>query len=592
MWLFLLVRHHTSGHFLNNLKTRMSDFLKNKHNKNEKLANLFLIREILTMSIKLLTSALKKLTQRKPTVNAKNKQIEQWVYRPDELKKINVTARLGDNLALLKNILGQNQDVIFRSFRLGWAEQTEAAIVYIEGMVDVNVLNNNVIRPLMAGLRPPGGSLAGVSFQELLTGSMLTVSNVQAIRVIDEVVAGILYGEVILFVNGQAQAWGMDIRKWKARDITEPGSEVLIRGPREGFTETLRTNITLIRRKLKSPNLIFEFLSIGRVTATDVSIVYIKNITSPDLVAEVKSRLQRIDIDGVLESGYLEELIEDNPYSPFPLVIHTERPDRVAAALLDGRVAILTDGTPFVLIVPAQLTAFMTSPEDYYERYFIGTAIIWVRYISFFMSLLLPSLYVAITTFHHEMLPFRLLISITSYRQGVPFSALVEALLLEFIFEVLREGGTRMPRPIGQAVTIAGTLVIGQATVMAGLVSPLMVIVVATTGLASFANPSYNLGISTRLLRFPLMLLAGTLGLLGVVFGVLMLVIHLAGLRSFGLPYLTPLAPLHTGDLKDVLVRAPWWAMKTRPAELVKRNRRRQAGDLKPAPPGRQKGEQ
>ncbi|MDD4170271.1 MAG: spore germination protein [Desulfotomaculaceae bacterium] len=542
------------------------------------------------MSIKLLTRAIKKLKKKKPAVNAENKQSEQWVYHPDELKKINVMAKLENNLALLKNILGQNQDVIFRSFLLGRAEQTAAAIVYIEGLVDIHVLNNNIIRPLMAGLRQLDGSRAGVSFQELLTGSMLTVSNVQAIRVIDDVVAGILYGEVILFVNGQAQAWSMDVRKWNTRDITEPVSEVLLRGPREGFTETLPTNTTLIRRKIKSPNLIFEFLNIGRVTVTSVSIVYIKNITAPDLVAEVKSRLKRIDIDGVLESGYLEELIEDNPYSPFPQVLHTERPDRVAAALLDGRVAILTDGTPFALIVPAQLTAFMTSPDDYYQRYFIGTVIIWLRYISFVMSLLLPSLYVAITTFHHEMLPLRLLVSISSYRQGVPFSALVEALLLEFVFEVLREAGTRMPRSVSQAVTIAGTLVIGQAAVMASLVSPLMVIVVATTGLASFTNPSYNLGISTRLLRFPLMLLAGTLGLLGVAFGILMLTIHLAGLRSFGLPYLSPLAPLQTGDLKDVLVRVPWWAMKTRPAELVKRNRRRQAGDLKPASPGRRKG--
>ncbi|MDD3654085.1 MAG: spore germination protein [Desulfotomaculaceae bacterium] len=535
------------------------------------------------MLVKLLTRAFK----RKPAVNALSKQIEQRVYRSGDLNRIYVTAFLKDNLALLKNILGQSQDVIFRSFRLGQAEQAEAAIVYIEGMVDINVLNNNIIRPLMTELCHPGGKhAAGESFRELLTSSILTVSNVHDTRVMHDVVAGILYGDVILLINGLEQAWVIDLKKWNMRYVTEPSAEVVVRGPREGFTETLRTNTTLVRRKLRSPNLNFDFLNIGRVTATEVSIAYIKGIASPDLIAEVKNRLQRIDTDGVLESGYLEEFIEDDPYSPFPQVLNTERPDKVVASLLEGRVAILTDGTPFALIVPVQLTAFMTSPEDYYERYFIGTAILWVRYIAMVTSLLLPSLYIAVITFHQEMIPARLLISITSYHQGVPFTALVETLLLEFVFEVMREASVRLPRQVGQTVTIAGALVIGQSAVMAGLVSPLIVILVATTGLASFTNPSYNFGISMRLLRFPLMLLAGTLGLVGVIFGVLMITIHLSGLRSFGLPYLSALAPLHTGDLKDVLVRSPWWAMNYRPVDIVRRNRRRQAVGLKPVQVG------
>ncbi|OPX87162.1 MAG: Spore germination protein B1 [Pelotomaculum sp. PtaB.Bin104] len=538
------------------------------------------------MLIKSLARTLKKLMKRKPADNIKSRHIEERVFCSEELKKIKVTSRLHENLAVLKNILGQNKDVIFHSFKLGQT-QAEAAIVYIEGMVDLDLLNNHVIKPLISEISQSGDKRAvGVCLPELLTGSILQVSNVHGVRVIDDVIAGILYGQVILLVNSLEQAWVFDLKKWDMRNITEPEAEVVVRGPREGFTETIATNTTLLRRKLRSPNLMFEPLSIGRVTATEVRVFYIKGLASPELVYEVMSRLRRIDIDGILESGYLEELIEDSPYSPFPQLIHTERPDRVAASLLEGRVAILTDGTPFALIVPAQLTAFLTAPEDYYERYFIGTAVLWVRYISVIASLLLPSLYIAVTTFHQEMIPTRLLISISSYRQGVPFSALVEALLLEFVFEVLREAGTRLPRQVGQAVSVAGALVIGQAGVMAGLVSPLMVILVASNGLASFANPSYNLGISMRLLRFPLMLLAGTLGLVGVTFGVLMITIHLASLRSFGLPYLSALAPLHTGDLKDVLVRAPWWAMGYRPVDIARHNRRRQVAGLKPAPPG------
>ncbi|MDD3364031.1 MAG: spore germination protein, partial [Syntrophomonas sp.] len=377
----------------------------------------------------------------------------------------------------------------------------------------------------------------------------------------------------------------IDIRHHNERSITQPDNEILVRGPREGFTETLTTNLPLLRRCVKSPNLMFEPMKIGRITATDISVAYIKGIASPDLINEVKQRLQRIDIDGILESGYLEEFIEDNPYSPFPQIMHTERPDRVAAALLQGRIAIFTDGTPFVLIVPAEFTSFLTAPEDYYERFLVGTAIRWIRMVAFAISLVLPSIYIAVTTFHVEMIPTRLLISITSYRQGLPFPTLMEAFMMELTFEILREAGVRLPRSIGQAVSIVGALVIGQAAVQAGIVSPLMVIIVAFTGIASFAFPSYNLGISIRLLRFPLMLLAGLLGLFGMMFGIILISIHVAGLRSLGVPYLSSLAPLHLTDLKDVLVRAPWWAMDERPAGISKINRRRQALNLKPAPP-------
>jgi len=269
----------------------------------------------------------------------------------------------------------------------------------------------------------------------------------------------------------------------------------------------------------------------------------------------------------------------------FPQIVHTERPDRVAAGLLQGRVAILTDGTPFVLLVPGEFVTFLTSPEDYYERYMLGTFIRWVRMAAFIISLVLPSLYIAITTFHSEMIPTRLLISITSYRQGLPFPTLAEALAMEFTFEILREAGVRLPRSIGQAVSIVGALVIGQSAVQAGIVSPLMVIIVAFTGIASFSFPSYNLGITIRLLRFPLMLLAGLLGLFGVMFGIIMITIHMASIRSLGVPYLASVAPVHLSDLKDVLVRAPWWAMDERPAEVSKINRRRQAPNLKPKPP-------
>jgi len=517
--------------------------------------------------------------------NQKAASVEAQVISIEELKEQAVSAKLDTNVESLQHVFGQNQDVIFRVFRLGAAPETQACIIYIENMVDKTMLNNNIIKPLMFDSLNSEIHLPGHKLRNIMLDSALAVSNIKEVTHLDEVVSSILSGGVVILAEGLAEAFVIDIRLHHERAVEQPESEVLVRGPREGFTETLTSNLPLIRRQVKSPNLIFEYMNIGRVTATDVSIAYIKGLADPELINEVKQRLERIDVDGVLESGYLEEYIEDNPHSPFPQVLHTERPDRVVAALLQGRVAILTDGTPFVLIVPAEFVSFLTSPEDYYERYFLGTAVRWVRIISFVISLLLPSLYIAISTFHSEMIPTRLLISLTAYRQGLPFPTLVEALAMELTFEILREAGIRLPRAIGQAVSIVGALVIGQSAVQAGFVSPIMVIIVAFTGIASFTFPSYNMGVTIRLLRFPLMLLAGFLGLFGVMIGIITISINMASLRSMGVPYTASLAPLHLADLKDVLLRTPWWDMDERPSEVSKTNRRRQAPGLKPSPP-------
>lgn len=502
-----------------------------------------------------------------------------------EIKSQVVSADLHKNLDILQKTLGGNADVIFRQFNLGFEGGCEACIVYIDGTVDKTILDNNIFKSLILetcfdDLNPPANTV-----KDMILGTLLTSTSVKVTGKIDDLISYIVSGQVVLLVNSLNEAFVVDIRAFPQRALSEPPSEVTVRGPRSGFTETLRTNTALIRGLIHSPNLVFESHRIGRVSATDLSLVYIKGIASPEIIAEVRQRLAKIDIDGILGTGYIEELIEDEPYSPFPQMLHTERPDRVAGGLLEGRVAILVDGTPFALILPIEITAFLTAPEDYYERALLATATRWVRYIAFAMSLLLPSIYIAITTFHQEMIPAQLLNSISASRQGVPFPALVEALIMEFVFEVLREAGIRLPRAIGQTVSIAGAIVIGQSGVQAGVVSPLMVIVVATTGIASFTVPSYNLGISVRLLRFPLMLLAGTMGLYGIILGIIVMTVHVMKLRSFGVPFTSSFAPLHLSDLKDVFVRVPWWAMDERPVEIAKSNRRRQAPGMKPGPP-------
>ena len=538
------------------------------------------------MVFRLLKMFFKKSPQKKPAdYNISDKrqpESDRRVYNTRELKQMPVSHSISSNLDLLQSILGQNSDIIFRRFGLGMAEQIDLAVIYADGMTDKTNLNKDILKPLMLESRNEGFNPSKENILYIIKNFTVT-SYVSEARDMNELVTAILEGNVVLLISGQSTALILQNTGLKSRAISEPQTEVLVRGPKEGFIENITTNITLIRRRLKSPNLIFEDLHIGRITYTAVTVAYIKGLVSPDLVAETKRRLGRIDIDGVLESGYLEEFIEDNSYSPFPQILHTERPDRVVASLLEGRIAILTDGTPFALIAPAEFTTFMKSPEDYYERYILGTAILWLRYIALVMSLLLPSLYIAITTFHQEMIPTKLLISIAESRQGVPFPALVEALAMEFIFEFIREAGLRLPRAVGQAVSIVGGLVIGQSAVQAGIVSPLMIIVVAVTGMASFITPSYNIGVSLRLLRFPMMLLGGTLGLFGIMTGILAIIIHMAGLRTFDVPYLASMAPLHMSDLKDVLIRAPWWAMDNRPVEAAKLNRRRQARGQKPS---------
>ncbi|MGB9867568.1 MAG: spore germination protein [Bacillota bacterium] len=502
------------------------------------------------------------------------------------LKPISVV--LEENRLALESTLGNSSDVTFREFRLGMTG-TRALLAYVEGIVDLTTLIEGTIKPLT--VLAPRQTWTALPFWRksrlfaLVRDVATCNSEVTEHMTLDSVVQKILEGDTALFLDGCNRALTVSTKGWKDRQVQEPETEVVVRGPRDGFTETLRTNTALIRRRIRDPNLRMDKCVLGTRTKTDVSVVYVEGLVNPSLLAEVKKRLTRIHIDGILDSGYLEELIECNPFSLFPTVNHTERPDRVVAALLEGRVAILTDGSPFALIVPSLFSDFLTTNEDYYERYFFASLARPIRYLAFFTSLLLPAVYVAATTFHQEMIPTKLLITFMRARQGIPFPALVEAILMELTFEALREAGVRMPRAVGQAVSVVGAVVIGEAAVRAGIVSAPMVIVVSLTAVTSFAVPSYTLSLAARWLRFPFLLIAATLGLFGVTIATLVLLVRLCALRSFGLPYLFPYSPLSWKSMKDALVRAPQWAMGSRPRLLAQQNQTREAPNMRPRPP-------
>lgn len=482
--------------------------------------------------------------------------------------------KLQDNIQELKRLTGKSTDIIFKEMTLELLGGTEACVMFIDGLSDSKSVNDFILESLLLEGRTlirkfqRGEDPVDYLKQIVLTAVLLE----KDAKTFDEIFGSLLSGEVILLIDGSACAITVCMREWKERSITEPTSEIVIRGPKEGFTENLRTNTAMIRRKIKSPNLWLESSKIGKITQTDVDIMFINGIADEKIVEEVRSRLKSIDIDGILESGYIEDLIQDDQWTPFPTVYNTERPDVIAAELLEGKVAIVVDGTPFVLVVPALFVSFMHSAEDYYHRWDISTAIRILRLIGIMIGLLGPSLYVAITAFHREMIPRQLLVSLAAQREGLPFPAFVEAIIMEAIFEILREASIRMPRNIGQAMSIVGSIVLGTAAVQAGFVSPAMVIVVSITAIATFVIPSNDMSASVRLLRFPFIILATTFGVFGIILGLIALALHLASLRSFGVPYLSPIAPFNKEGYKDTILRVPIKFMFFRPKLIARGN--------------------
>lgn len=480
----------------------------------------------------------------------------------------------------VREILSKSSDIIFRDFVLKGQEDIPCLIVYVDGLTDKQLIDQFILKVLMVDLagEPEITQMTQANALDTVLKRLAPASEMKTIKTTGDALDAILSGDCVLFFGEFPEALVIGVRDWPNRGVVEPQTESIVRGPREGFTETLRTNTTLLRRKIKHPSLRIVSLKIGELTRTDVVVAYIENLAKPDVISEVLKRLSRIKVDGVLESAYIEEMIEDVPYSPFPQIANTERPDVFAADLLEGKVGILVDGTPIALTMPAVLIQFNQVSEDYYERAMIVILIRFIRYLGIVIALVAPSAYIAATTFHQEILPTSLALSIAAGREGVPFPALLEALMMTLALEILQEAGLRLPKPIGQTIGIVGALVIGDAAVKASLVSPIMVIIIGLTAISSYAIPSYDLAIAVRLIRFPLMILAGMLGFYGISVGLYLLLIHLLSLRSFGTPYLSPIAPMRIRNLlQDVFVVAPLWALKRRP-QLIDTDQPRSGG--------------
>lgn len=464
----------------------------------------------------------------------------------------NIKSDIDLNIQEIKRLLDGSSDLTVYRFIVG-EEETKVAIVYLLSITEQEIINEHVIKQMLQRWER-GKSVTSITLNYLRSTTMF-----------EDVVEAIISGFSVLFLEGSQEAVIYDTKKLPQRDIEDPQLESSLKGAHQGFLEIGIQNIGMLRSYLPCSDLQVIERTIGRRGKTKVWIVYLKDIAYSDILDELVTRIEKIDIDSIINSGELIEYIEDNPFSPFPQLIMTERPDSAVSQLLQGRFVVIVDKSPAAIVAPANFLSYFQSIDDYNTRWIVASFLRLLRFLGFFMAVSLPAFYIAAISFNFEIIPLQLFLTIATSRSRVPFPPLIEALLMEIMLEMMREAGIRLPAPIGQTIGIVGGIIIGQAAVQAGIVSNFMVIVVASTAIASFILPSYDMGTAVRFLRFPLMIVASLFGLVGIVIGLMCLLIHLLSLESLGTPYASPLAPVRFPDLKDTFIRFPLWTMRKRP---------------------------
>lgn len=465
-----------------------------------------------------------------------------------------ISTDLTVNIKKLHTVFCDAPDLITTKFIINQTNHS-ALLVYLDGMVDKTTINNDILRPLLFENR----SFTGITSLDLYVGSSEAV---QYWRIIEQ---SILRGQSALFVEGEDHCLLLNTQGWPQRDISEPLSESVIKGSRQSFVESIGQNISMIRRYIPDKELKIKEMQVGLRSQTKVGLLYLGDVINSEMLSELEERIKGVSIDGIINIGELEELIESNSFTPFPQYLTTERPDSAASHILQGRIVIVMDHSPWVMVGPMTLASFFQSADDYSMRWIIASFIRMLRFVSFFVSIFLPALYIAALTFHYEIIPLGLILSIGESRERVPIPPFLEAIIMEITLEMLREAGLRLPSKIGQTVGIVGGIVIGQAAVSAGIVSNIMVIVVAATAIASFILPNADLSAAVRILRFPMMIVSYMFGIVGIVIGLMVMLVHLLSMESLGTPYGSPFAPFQITAWKDNLVRLPIWSMMKRP---------------------------
>lgn len=518
-------------------------------------------------------------------------------YSPDENSNTNdpyledaldptakkISSSLDENLNYIKARYNSliNSDINIREFYVIAADKRfKAFLIYIDGMADTNSINHFILKPLMLRNKTNTHRKNNVckikinentedfNLENHISDCLLPQNRVSIIEDFSKVISDINVGNCIVFIESLSVAYSVDVKGFKQRSISTPQNEIVVRGSQEAFVETLRTNTSILRRLINNENLIIENSVVGKISKTNVAICYMNNIANADLVSEVQYRINNLDIDALVSSGQLEQLIQDNSSNLFPQIIATERPDKAVYSLWDGRVIVIVNGSPYVLIMPGVLNDFLSSPEDINLKWQFSNLAKSVRLLATLFALLLPGFYIAITNYHQELIPTELLFAIAASRESVPFPIIFELLFMEISFELIREAGLRVPSPIGQTIGIVGALILGDAAVKANIVSPILIIIVALTALCSFAIPDLSLNFTFRILRFVYTILGYLGGFLGMGLGIFALLLSLSNLTSFGAPYIIPFITNTNSRTTTSYFNSPIWLREKRPKFL------------------------
>ncbi|MCL1935223.1 MAG: spore germination protein [Defluviitaleaceae bacterium] len=483
---------------------------------------------------------------------------------------------LEKNISKIESIFGENADLVKRKIQIG-DNSHNAYIVFIDGLANSKLIETTVIAPLVMGMKLTGETELNTNdILDFIIKTSILSSDIKKDNNFENIIKGVMCGDTIVFFDKCDSCLVVASRGFNSRGVPSTETEIVVQGPKDAFSESLRTNTMLIRRRIRDENLIISQTNVGTITKTDIAIIYVKSIARETVVSEVFERIKNINTDAILDIGYLEQFIENDYLSPFPQCQVTERPDKAASAVLEGRVVIMSDNSPFVLIVPCFISSFFQSPEDYYSRFEISSLSRIIRYTGAIISTILPGLYLAISLYSPNMLPKELLLKMANSREIVPFPAFVEMILMDGAFEILKEAGIRLPSAIGSTIGVVGGIIIGNAAVEAGLVSPIVVIIVALTAICGFTLPTISLNAGIRISKYIIVILSAFLGLLGFWAAILVIFIHLCSLKSFGFPYLYPFVSSDLNDyndLKDTIIRPPIFFLKKRPIFAKPANR-------------------
>lgn len=485
-----------------------------------------------------------------------------------------ISVRLNENIDTVNALFSDCEDVVKRKLTVGERNKVDVFVLYVDNMVDKELLEEVTVREFFSSL----SDLPAENSFEYIKEKALQTLDITELITMNEAIEKVLSGDTVIFVDGSDKVIKVSIRGLPNRGVPTSENEVAIRGSRESFSEALSINRVLLRKRIKDTNFKIKQVKVGIRSHTDVAICYLEDVAKPEIVADIEKRLKKFVIDGIFDSGMLEQLTERNMYSPFPEFQNTERPDKAASAIMEGRVALLVDNSPFALLLPTTLNSFFQASDDSYTRWEVASFTRILRYFSAIISITLPGLYIAVINFNAELLTSPMALSFAAARDGVPFSVLFEVIMMEIAFEILLEAGIRLPGPMGNTLGIVGGLIIGDAAVNANLVSPIVVIVIALTAISAFTIPSEPFTSAFRLVRYGIILLSAFFGLFGFAMGITLLMIHLGGLKSFGMPYLLPFAAsgINDGtDTKDAIVRLPLKFLNRRPVFSKKKERTR-----------------